>query len=171
MGSENKTGGSFLSAGCDERDWYLARIDLETNRLMQNVASQAHTAITLVSGANAGGAVALLAYIAQLSADASQAKTIHHSTIVLTLFVAGFFFALLLAVCVYYFSAFRLREWNHSVGTFYRGDTQWRGLWDGRSKMWAAVWLPHILGWLSLLFFLGGAGLGLTEMLCATSVP
>lgn len=161
--------GYFPSAQKDERDWYVARIEPEASRLMQNEVSQAHLIITLLSGANAGGAIAVLAYMAQLAEK--PAKFIPHSTWVLTLFGTGFILSLFLAVNVYYASLYRLREWSRNTGAFYRGEILWRALWESRKERWYWSRLPYLFAWASLICFLVGAGWGLRDMLLAVPSP
>lgn len=159
-----KTIGHFPTASPEEREWYMAQIEPVSNRWMQNEASQAHMVVTLISGANAGGAVAILAYISQLAAAGKAAKTIANPELILLGYVLGFVAALLLAICIYYASLRRLNNWTSGVGAFYKGNRLWPGLWAKQSPAWYGGKFLHVLGWASLGCFLAASALGITQM-------
>lgn len=159
MAGETNNEDYFPTAGLEAKKWYLGRIEPESDRLLQNEVSSGQMVISLLAGANAGGSVAMLAYI-----SSPTRNIIPHSTGVLALFLAGFVLALLLAAFAYYLNLFRLDRWNSRLAAFYRGDTSWRGLWADRQVRWAR--LTELLGWLSFFCFAGGAGLGIVEIVC-----
>ncbi len=160
--------GHFPTASPEEREWYMAQIEPVTNRWMQNEVSQAHMVVTLISGANAGGAVAILAYISQLAAAGKAAKTIANPELILLGYVLGFVAALLLAICIYYASLRRLNIWTSGVGAFYKGDRLWPGLWAKQSPAWYGGKFLHVLGWVSLGCFLAASAIGITQMVRAS---
>lgn len=157
MANEKNDDDYFHTAGPEAKKWYLGRIEPQSDRLLQNEVSSGQMVISLLAGANAGGSVAMLAYISSPGRD-----PIPHSTGVLALFLVGFVVALLLAAYAYYLNLFRLVRWNSRLASFYRGDTSWRGLWADRHVPWAR--LTEVLGWLSFIFFAAGAGLGIVEI-------
>lgn len=161
--SKSKTAAGNYAAACkDERDWYLARIEPETSRHMTNETSQAHMVITLLAGANAGGAVAVLAYIAQLTSSSMQ--MIPNARGVLAGYAAGFIAALFLAILTYYASLRRLTRWTNRVSSFYSGGCLWRDLWNNMTP-WYGRWPLHVLGWASFLCFVDASWVGIAQML------
>ena len=63
MAEEQKPQGHYPNASDHEKNWYLARIEPETSRLLQDASSWLQKIATILYSANAGGAVAILAYI------------------------------------------------------------------------------------------------------------
>lgn len=157
-----KTPGHFPTASETERNFYLSLIEPVTNRWMQNEVSQAHMVITMVSGANAGGAVAILAYIAQGSATTGIASPV----LILVGYLLGFIASLLCAIGVYYASRRRVNMWAASVGEFYKGQRLWGGLWENPGHAWYGGPVLDALAWLSLVFFIGASAVGIAQMLC-----
>lgn len=162
----NHAAGYYPTASREEQDWYRAQIEPATSRWMQNEVSQAHMVVTLIAGANAGGAVAILAYIGQ-PAPAGVVRAIANPDLLLLGYVCGFVTALLLAVCIYYASLRRLTIWLGRVSLFYSGKHSWRDVWAKQKPAWYGGNVLHILAWSSLLFFLAASGLGITQMLSA----
>lgn len=162
----NHAAGYYPTAGREEQDWYRAQIEPSTSLWMQNEVSQAHMVVTLIAGANAGGAVAILAYIGQ-PAPVGAVRAIANPDLLLLGYVFGFVTALLLAVCIYYSSLRRLTIWLGRVSLFYNGKCSWRDMWAKQSPAWYGGKMLHALAWSSLLFFLAASGLGITQMLNA----
>lgn len=159
--AENEgSGGLWTKADKDEREWYLSKLEAETSRLLQSESTAAHAITNMLFGVNAGGAVAMLAYV---SSDHAQ---IPHSYAVLTAFVAGLFMALMLAILGYYSTQTKLIRWIEGTASFYSGHTNWRALWSTRdpTRWWLGPGILHALGWLSLLAFILGAGFGIYQV-------
>lgn len=162
MTENQKRPGYFPDVEMAEREWYLAKIEPQSDRLLQNEITSTHAVLTILAGANAGGAVAVLAYISQAGLD----KLIPHATEVLALFVFGFVAAMFLALCLFYLAHFRVLSWTRNVSEFYDGNLSWRGLWTSRRAFVVWSWVPHVMGWLSVVLFIAGATWGIMEMLC-----
>jgi hypothetical protein len=160
MAQDEGSGGLWTKAGKDEREWYLSKIEAESSRLLQNESSAAHAMTNMLFGVNAGGAVAMLAYV---SSDHAQ---ILHPYAVLIAFVAGLVLAILLAILGYYSIQTKLLRWNPGTTDFYAGHLKWRALWNTRepTHWWLRPTPLHILGWLSLFAFLYGAGFGICQV-------
>lgn len=163
MTENQKHPGYFPDAEMAEREWYLAKIEPQSDRLLQNEITSSHAVLTILTGANAGGAVAVLAYIGQ----AGLGKLIPHATEVLALFIFGFMAAMFLALCLFYLAHFRVLSWVRGVSEFYDGNLSWRELWSSRRTFVGWRWVPHVMGWLSVVLFIAGATWGIMEMLCA----
>lgn len=160
MAGNEGSGGNWTKADKEEREWYLSKLEAETARLLQSETSAAHAITNMLFGVNAGGAVAMLAYV---SSDHAQ---IAHPYAVLTAFVLGLFMALMLAILGYYSTQTKLVRWIRGTADFYSGGTTWRALWSTRkpTRWWLDPGILHALGWLSLAAFLLGAGYGICQV-------
>jgi hypothetical protein len=160
MAENAGSGGFWTKADKDEREWYLSKIEAESSRQSQNESSAARAVTNMLFGVNAGGAVAMLAYV---SSDHAQ---IPHPYTVLVAFVVGLVLAILLAVLGYYSIQTNLLRWIYRANNFYTGEVNWRALWDTRklTRWWLGPTILHTLGWLSLFAFFFGAGFGIWQV-------
>lgn len=111
MAGNEGSGGFWTKADKDEREWYLSKLEAETTRLLQSESTAAHAIVNMLFGVNAGGAVAMLAYV---SSDHAQMP---HPYAVLIAFVVGLFTALVLAILGYYSTQTKLVRW---IGGHYK---------------------------------------------------
>lgn len=160
MAANVGSGGYWTKADKEEREWYLSRIEPEDSRLLQNETTAAQAMTSMLFGVNAGGAVAMLAYV---SSDHAQ---VPHPYTVLIAFVVGLVVALVLAILGYYSTQTMLARWTGGTAKFYVGDINWRALWDTKapSHWWLHPGILHALGWLALFSFLFGAGFGIYQV-------
>lgn len=106
MAANVGSGGYWTKADKEEREWYLSRIEPEDSRLLQNETTAAQAMTSMLFGVNAGGAVAMLAYV---SSDHAQ---VPHPYTVLIAFVVGLVVALVLAILGYYSTQTMLARWT-----------------------------------------------------------
>lgn len=160
MAGNEGSGGFWTKADKDEREWYLSKLEAETTRLLQSESTAAHAIVNMLFGVNAGGAVAMLAYV---SSDHAQMP---HPYAVLIAFVVGLFTALVLAILGYYSTQTKLVRWIGGTTNFYSGDINWRTLWSTRAPThwWLGAAILQALGWLSLVAFSFGAGYSIYQV-------
>lgn len=141
----------------EEKHCAFTRIDAQTAKVRSEVMSSVDAAINYLFLSNAGGAVAVLSFVATTAGG----KNLQSPLVALGFFSLGLILVgVIKAYRVHYFTR-RSIAWSSGADRFFAGDVDWEGLNAAYSKAATEARWPYCVACASFACLALGGGIGL----------